>query len=109
MMTSRDQETILKSGQGDKLGESCGEDLAIARCLSPHRPPHYPMCSLAEAARRDTGGAVEGADEIGEIAEADIEGDVGDRPAVLGKQARGVTQAAAQQILMRCHAEAAGE
>ena len=33
----------------------------------------------AEAARRDAGGAVEGAHEVGEVAEADVERDVGDR------------------------------
>ena len=31
---------------------------------------------LAEAARRDAGGAVEGAHEVGEVAEAGVEGDV---------------------------------
>ena len=56
------------------------ENLAVAaRCCS-------------EPARRNAGGAVEGADEIGEIGETDIVGDVGDGDFVVGQQPRGMTQ-----------------
>src|SRR4051812_17269610 len=70
--------------------------------------PENPALSargLPELGRRHAGGAVEGADEIGEIAETDVIGDVGDRDIVLGEQARGVPQPRTHQILMRGDAE----
>ena len=48
---------------------------------------------------------MEGAHEVREVAEPDVEGDVGDRARVLGQQARRVAQAGAHQILVRRHAE----
>ena len=56
------------------------EDLALAARGVP------------EAARRDAGGAVEGADEVREVAEADVVGDVGDRALVVGQEPRGAAQ-----------------
>src|SRR6266581_201994 len=64
---------------------------------------------LAELQRGDAGGAVEGADEIGEIAEAYVIGDVGHVPVILGQQARGMPEPRAHQILMRGDAEHARE
>ena len=52
---------------------------------------------------------MEGADEIGEIAEADVIGDVGDGDVLVSQQPRGMPQARAHQILMRGDAEHAGE
>ena len=68
-----------------------------------------PREAWRNCARRDAGGAVEGADEIGQIAEADVIGDVGDRAVVVGQQPRRVAQPRAHQILMRRDAEHAGE
>jgi hypothetical protein len=73
------------------------ENLAIVRVAGP--------CDLAEAARRDAGGTVEGAHEIRQIAEADIECDIADRPIVGRESAGGAAQARTQQVLMRRHAD----
>ena len=43
--------------------------------------------SLAEPARRHARGAAEGAHEVGQVVEAGIERDVGDRGPVFGQQA----------------------
>src|SRR5262245_34246039 len=56
---------------------------------------------FAKAARRDAGGAMEGADEVREIVEAGVHRDVGDRAVALGQQARGAAQTGANQVLMR--------
>ena len=69
------------------------EDLAVA------------FRGVAEAAGGHPGGAVEGADEVREVSEADVEGDVGHSSAVVGEQARGVTQARTHQVLVRGDAE----
>ena len=60
---ARGLETTLVSAGRGVLGKSCASRARPARNLQ----------------RRDAGGAVEGADEIGEIAEADVIGDIGDR------------------------------
>ena len=65
--------------------------------------------AAAEGAGGHSGGAVEGADEIGEIGEAHVERDVGDGARVLGEEARGAAQARAYQVLVRRHAEHARE
>src|SRR5260370_102086 len=44
---------------------------------------------------------MEGAHEVGEVAEADIVGDIGDRPLVLGQQPRRPPQAPARQLSAR--------
>src|SRR6185312_15263601 len=78
-------------------GASLLENLAI-----PLRQP-------AKIARRDAGGAMEGAHEIGQVAEAHIVGDIGDRPLVLGQQPRRTPEPRAHQVLVRRHADDAGE
>src|SRR5205814_5649140 len=94
-------ENLAIAGRGRSAGEPAGqtilEDLAIA------------ARGLAEPTRRDAGGAVEGADEVGQIAEADVERDVGDRPVVLGEQAGGAPQPRADQVLLGGDAEDGGE
>ena len=65
----------------------------------------HPARGLAEPQRRDAGGAVERAHEIGEIAEADVIGDVGDRTVVIGQPPRRMAQPRAHQILVRRDAE----
>ena len=52
---------------------------------------------------------MEGADEIGEIAEADVIGDIGDRAVVVGQPPRRMAQPRAHQILVRGDAEHARE
>ena len=64
---------------------------------------------LAERARRDPGGAMKGAHEIGEIAKSNVEGDIGDGAAIIGQQAGGVAKPRAHQILVRRHAEHTGK
>jgi len=62
-----------------------------------------------EATRRDSGGAMEAAQEIGEIGEARVIGDIGDRALILGQQTGGPAQPRADEILMRRHAQNFGE
>src|ERR1700748_1515991 len=64
-----------------------------------------PPRGLPELRRRHAGGAMEGADEIGEVVETDVIGDVGHRFVVVGKVPRGTAQPRAHQILMRGNAE----
>jgi hypothetical protein len=52
---------------------------------------------------------VEGANEVREIVEPDIERDTGDGARILRQQARSAAQPGPEQILMRCHAEYAVE
>src|SRR5882724_11432442 len=59
----------------------------------------------AKPARRDSGSAMKGAHEVGEIAEPDVEGDVGDRAGALRQKARRAAQPRAHQVLVRRHAE----
>jgi len=69
------------------------EDLAV----SLRRP--------AKFSRRDTGGAMERAYEIGEVAEPDIERDIGDRTGALGQQTGRMAQSGADEILVRGYPE----
>src|SRR6516225_4987477 len=64
---------------------------------------------LAELQRRHAGGAMEGADEIGEIAKADVIGYIGHVPVILGQQPCRMPQPRAKQILMRSDTEHARE
>ena len=68
-----------------------------------------PARGLPEFQRRHTGSAMEGADEIGEVVEADVIGDVGHGLVVVSEMARGAPQPRAQEILMRGDAEHAGK
>ena len=61
-------------------GQSILENLAVA------------ARGFAEPAWRDPGGAMEGAHEVGEIAESDIIGDHGDRAVIAGQAPRRVAQ-----------------
>src|SRR3989449_7107089 len=65
--------------------------------------------SPAEASGREPGGAVEGAHEVRDVTEADVERDVGDRSSVAGQEARRAAEPAADQVLVRSHAEGVGE
>ena len=85
----------------ESAGESLLENLAIVRVAGAG--------GLTEAARRDAGGTVEGAHEVRQIAKADIECDIADRPIVGGQRACGAAQPRAQQVLMRRHADDAGK
>src|ERR1700730_15519772 len=69
----------------------------------------HPPRGLAEPARRDARGAVEGAHEVGEIAESDVVGDIGNGPVIVGQKPRRMPQPRAHQILMRGDAEHARE
>src|SRR5215475_5545445 len=69
----------------------------------------HPARGLAELQRRHTGGAMEGADEIGEIAKADVIGDIGHISVILGQQPRRMAQPRAKQVLMRSDTEHARE
>src|SRR5262249_904948 len=80
-----------------RRGEPVLENLAIA------------SGQAAEATGRDPGRAVEGAHEVREVTESDVERDVRDRAFVAGQEARGVAEAAADQILVRRHADDVGE
>src|SRR5450631_3722163 len=60
---------------------------------------------LAEPARRDADGAVEGADEVGEIAKPDIVGNIGDGAVLVSQQLRRAAQPRTHQVLMRGDAE----
>ncbi len=73
------------------------ENLALAAACPP------------EPLRGDARGAVEGANEVREIVEPDIERDTGDGARILRQQARSAAQPGSEQILMRCHAEYAVE
>src|SRR5262245_24653896 len=66
-------------------------------------------CGPAELLWRKARSAAERAHEVGEIAEPNIERDVADRERFLGKQPCRTLQPAANQILMRGHAEDLGE
>ena len=63
-----------------------------------------PGC-LPEPLGREPRGTVEGADEIREIIETDIESDAGDGAGILRQQAGRAAQPGTEQILMRCNAE----
>src|ERR1700743_3511822 len=65
--------------------------------------------NLPKPERRHAGGAVEGADEIGKIVEADVIGDIGYGFVVFGQQPYRASQPRAQQILMWGDAEHAGK
>src|SRR3954452_21194018 len=69
----------------------------------------HPARGVAELPRRNPGGAMEGAHEIGEIAKAHVERDVGDGPAISGQHTGRVTQTRAHQILVRRNPEYARE
>src|SRR5262245_53224200 len=69
-------------------GQPFLEDLAVA------------ARGLAEAAGRDAGGAVEGPHEVREIAEAGLEGHVGDRAVLVGQQPGRAAQAGAHEVLV---------
>ena len=60
---------------------------------------------LAEFQRRGAGGAAKRAHEIGQVGEADIIGDIGDRAVVVGQPPRRMAQPRADQILVRGDAE----
>src|SRR5262249_43497519 len=60
-----------------------------------------PLRRQAPLARRHAELGVEAADEVGEVLEADIERDVGDRRAARDQAPRRVAQPRAQQPLMR--------
>ena len=62
----------------------------------------------AERSGRDAGGAGKGADEVGEIGEAGVQRHFGDRPLLLGQQARGAAQAGAHQVLVRGYSQRTG-
>src|SRR5215470_6433041 len=68
-----------------------------------------PSGQPAEPSGRDPGGAVEGAHEVREVAEADVQGDVRDRASIVGQEARRVAEPAADQVLMWRHAEDTGK
>ena len=59
----------------------------------------------AERARRHAGGAVERADEVGEVAKPYVERDVGDRAGSPRQKARRAAESRANQELVRCHAD----
>jgi hypothetical protein len=63
-----------------------------------------PSRGLPEFQGRRAGSTVEGPDEIGKVAEADVIGDLGDRAVVIGQPPRRVAQPRAHQILVRGHA-----
>src|SRR5215813_13079183 len=65
----------------------------------------HPPRRLPELQRRHACCAMKGTDEIGEVIEADVIGDVGHRLVVVGEVARGAAQPRAHQILMRGDAE----
>ena len=81
----------------DSAGEAILENLAIVRIAGAR--------GLPEAARRDTGRAMEGAHEVRQVGKADIECDIADRPIVGRESAGGAAQARTQQVLMRRHAD----
>src|SRR5258708_30331695 len=58
---------------------------------------------------RDTRGAVEGANEVRKVVEADIESDSGDGARIFRQQPHCAAQPGPEQILVRCHAEHAVE
>src|SRR5713226_10618148 len=59
-----------------------------------------PRCPT-EASWRNPGRAVEGAYKIGEIAEPDLQCDVGDRPGAVGQHSRRPAQTGTDQVLVR--------
>src|SRR5258708_39470666 len=73
------------------------ENLALAAACPP------------EPLRGGARGAVEGANEVREIVEPDIERDTGDGARILRQQARSAAQPGSAQLMMRSHAESAGE
>ena len=62
-------------------------------------------CRLAEPARGNTGGAMERAHEVRQVAEADVERDVADRARFIGEESRRASQPRADQVLVWRHAE----
>ena len=68
----------LRRSMLESACEAILENLAIVRVGRPR--------SLAEAARRDAGGAMKGAHEVRQVGEADIECDIADRPIVRGQR-----------------------
>jgi hypothetical protein len=48
---------------------------------------------------------MEGAHEVGQVAEPDIERHLGDRPRIVGQQARCPAEPGANQVLVRGHAQ----
>src|SRR6516165_8220673 len=64
-----------------------------------------PSRRLAELQRRDAGGAMESTNEVGEIAESDVVGDVGHGLVIIREKPCGTPQSRAQQVLMRGNAE----
>src|SRR5215469_1828715 len=67
------------------------------------------FCSLAKASRRYSGGAMKRAHEVGEVAESNVEGYVGNRPAAVCKETCRVAQPGANQVLMRGDSQDLGE
>src|SRR6516225_8156095 len=64
---------------------------------------------LAELPGRDSRCAAEGADEVGEVGEAHVEGHLGHRLGATGQEASGMPQAGTNQVLVRRHSQHAGE
>src|SRR6058998_565180 len=64
---------------------------------------------LAKSPGRDAGRAVERADEVRQIAEPDVERDVGDRRGAVGQEPCGTAEPGPHEILMRRDAEHARE
>src|SRR5688572_14190972 len=60
---------------------------------------------LPEAPRRHPGGASEGANEVRQIGEADVEGDLADRAISVGEEPGGAAQPGPDQVLVRGHAD----
>src|ERR1700704_5547926 len=60
--------------------------------------------SLAELSRRHARRTVEGADEVREIAESDVIGDIGNGNVIVGQKPCRMAQPRAHQILVRSHA-----
>src|SRR5215471_13226944 len=67
------------------------------------------FCRLAKPSRRYPGGAMKRAHEVGEVAESNVEGYIGNRPAAVCQETGRVAQPGANQVLMRCHSEDLGE
>src|SRR4051812_27904517 len=78
-------------------GQAILEDLAIAL----RGPP--------EEARRHARGTVEGTDEVGDVAESDVEGDIGDRGRPVRQQPRRAAESRADEVLVRRDSEDARE
>src|SRR5262249_11933205 len=83
------------------------------RCQSSGEWDFRESMADAEASAVGPGGAaddaVEGADEVGEVLEADLVGNLGDGTVSVEQHARGKPTASAEQVLMRRHAGDAPE